>query len=95
MNYTKGEWKVRKNLDDQLFISCANYSNRYPSLSEQYPIARIDMHQQETEANANLIAAAPKLDRYREYVDAKIDIGEIPLRFDEFEEITIAKAKGG
>ena len=74
---------------------------------KEYEVERAKWHRQEViralcepystewlEANANLIASAPKLDRYREYVDAKIDIDEIPLRYEEFEEITIAKAEG-
>lgn len=53
------------------------------------------------EANARLIAAAPTMYDYIEYVDAKIDIGEVPLRYDEWQQFNasadgaaIRKARG-
>ena len=89
MEYTKGEWKIEGHTVVSDALQCGIWL---------YKIADVTAHARvETIANANLIAAAPKLDRYREYVDAKIDIGEVPLRFDEFEQegfMQIAKAEG-
>ena len=48
----------------------------------------------ETAANAHLIAAAPTMADYIEYVDAKIDLDEVPLRFAQWQDAAIALAEG-
>ena len=91
MECTKGKWEMEQR-GENCFVILG---------SERQVVATVDLVYRDRElaerenlANANLIASAPKLDRYREYVDTKIDIDEIPLRYEEFEEIIIAKAEG-
>jgi len=54
MEYTKGEWVVKQVLSEDYFIS-----NNDDEIC--YPIARMDSHQLNPEANAQLIAAAPDM----------------------------------
>ena len=69
------DWKVSESVTLEI-VDGSGYR-----IAKVYPYAAY-----REKANANLISTAPKLDRYREYVDTKIDIGKIPLRYNEFEE---------
>ena len=64
MNYTKGEWKVQKVDED----------NARVVFNDPEPIIEIYTPYHEALANANLIAAAPKLHKWLKFLSEQVTL---------------------
>lgn len=83
MEHTKGEWECRQKRGNNQYEYLLEINNG------QNVVAEIEfMRKGDAQANARLIAAAPKLDAYRQYVEDNLERiergGWTPICFAEF-----------
>ena len=96
MKHTQGPWKVIQTatIDEMAFVETKN--SRFDIFPGTPQMPNYDQHDNdewwdsqekmlidEANANAMLIAAAPTMADYIEYVDAKIAIDEMPFTYDQ------------
>lgn len=81
-NITNGEWAVQKWADGTIDIVVHLNVHRMKSICQ---VTNRDKHG-ETESNAQLIAVAPKMAAYIDYVSGEIAFKRVPLLFEEWQE---------
>lgn len=79
--HTQGKWRINYwNSPEYLDIDCGK--KRICSVE----LMRHNMSDEESDANAELIAKAPEMAAYIEYVSVEIAFKRVPLLFEEWQE---------
>lgn len=89
----QGTWTIEIVDEDRLYgfaFYIAEMEAEYEAATAEDGDTLMDAANARWENVADLIAAAPTMADYIEYVDAKVDIGEVPFRFAQWQDFNAA-----